>query len=126
MELWHIRGGNRLDGACFVQGSKNASLPILAATIVCPIRAELHNVPRLRDVDAALRILRHLGCTAEQRGGDVYIDSTTLCGCGIPHALMEEMRSSVMFMQEITASTCPSFRDGSRLLNSRSTNSTLL
>ena len=66
MDIWHLRGGNRLEGACFVQGSKNASLPIIAASIISPARSELLNVPQLRDVDAALRILRHLGCTAEQ------------------------------------------------------------
>lgn len=103
MELWHIRGGRRLEGTSFVQGSKNASLPIIAAAIVCPVRVELHNVPRLRDVDAALRILRHLGCSAEQRGGDVYIDSTGLSGSDIPHSLMEEMRSSVIFMGALIA-----------------------
>ena len=103
MEIWHIRGGNRLEGACFVQGSKNASLPILAASILAPQRCELHNVPQLRDVDAALRILRHLGCLAEQRGNDVYIDSSTLSGCSIPHSLMEEMRSSVVFMGALAA-----------------------
>ncbi|MBS1419539.1 MAG: UDP-N-acetylglucosamine 1-carboxyvinyltransferase [Clostridia bacterium] len=103
MEIWHIRGGNRLRGACFVQGSKNASLPIIAASIICPLKSELMNVPQLRDVDAALRILRHLGCLAEQRGGDVYIDSTRLSGSSIPHSLMVEMRSSVIFMGALLA-----------------------
>lgn len=103
MDLWHIRGGNRLEGVCFVQGSKNASLPVLAACILAPLRCELHNVPQLRDVDAALRILRHLGCLAEQRGNDVYIDSTALSACSIPHSLMVEMRSSVIFMGALIA-----------------------
>ena len=57
MDIWHIRGGNKLEGTCFVQGSKNASLPIIAASIAVPARSELTNVPQLRDVDAALRIL---------------------------------------------------------------------
>ena len=103
MELWHIRGGRRLEGDCPVQGSKNASLPILAAAIVCPARVELTNVPRLRDVDAALRILRHLGCRCCQSGNKVYIDSTGLSACAIPHELMEEMRSSVIFMGALLA-----------------------
>ena len=103
MELWHIRGGNRLEGACFVQGSKNASLPILAASIICPASTELLNVPQLRDVDAALRILRHLGCWAEQSGGEVTIDSRNLSCCSIPHSLMVEMRSSVIFMGALLA-----------------------
>jgi len=92
-----------LEGACFVQGSKNASLPIIAASIISPARSELLNVPQLRDVDAALRILRHLGCTAEQWDSEVYIDSGGLCRSVIPHSLMVEMRSSVIFMGALIA-----------------------
>ena len=103
MDIWHIRGGNTLEGACFVQGSKNATLPIIAASIISPARSELMNVPQLRDVDAALRILRHLGCTAEQRQNEVFIDSTYLSGSSIPHSLMEKMRSSVIFMGALLA-----------------------
>ncbi len=103
MDLWHIRGGTRLEGSCSVQGSKNATLPILAASILCPLRCELYRVPRLRDVDAALRILRHLGCTARQTGGEVYIDSSALSCSSIPHELMAEMRSSVIFMGALIA-----------------------
>ena len=103
MDIWHIRGGNKLEGTCFVQGSKNASLPIIAASIAAPARSELTNVPQLRDVDAALRILRHLGCTAEQLGNDVYIDSAPLTESTIPHSLMLEMRSSVIFMGALLA-----------------------
>ena len=103
MEIWHIRGGNRLNGTCQVQGSKNASLPILAASILAPMRCELHHIPELRDVDAALRILRHLGCRVIQEKQSVYIDSTGLSGCYIPNRLMEEMRSSVIFMGALLA-----------------------
>lgn len=103
MDIWHIRGKRVLGGTCFVQGSKNATLPIIAASIICPARSELMNVPQLRDVDAALRILRHIGCTAEQRGGEVYIDSTYLSCSAIPHELMVEMRSSVIFMGALLA-----------------------
>lgn len=103
MDIWHIHGERPLEGACFVQGSKNASLPIIAASIISPTRSELFNVPQLRDVDAALRILRHLGCTAEQRENEVVIDSTSLAGSAIPHELMEEMRSSVIFMGALIA-----------------------
>lgn len=103
MDIWKIRGGRRLDGACFVQGSKNASLPIIAASLICPAETELMNVPRLRDVDSALRILRHLGCRAEQRGNDLYINSSGISENNIPHSLMLEMRSSVIFMGALLA-----------------------
>lgn len=98
MDIWHIRGGRRLEGVYRVQGSKNASLPILAAAVLAPLRCELYGVPRLRDVDAALRILRRLGCRAEQRENCVSIDSTALSCCAVEHSLMAEMRSSVLFL----------------------------
>jgi len=103
MDIWNIRGGSRLEGACYVQGSKNASLPIIAASLISPARTELMNVPRLRDVDSALRILRHLGCRAIQQGNDVYIDSSGISENNIPHSLMLEMRSSVIFMGALLA-----------------------
>ena len=103
MDIWRIRGGRKLDGVCFVQGSKNASLPILAASLLSGGETQLHNVPQLRDIDAALRILRHLGCTAEQRENEVYINAGGLTRCAIPRRLMLEMRSSVIFMGALLA-----------------------
>lgn len=103
MDIWKIWGGNRLEGVCSVQGSKNASLPIIAASLICPAETELMNVPRLRDVDSALKILRHLGCKAEQRGRELYINSSGVSENKIPHALMLEMRSSVIFMGALLA-----------------------
>ena len=103
MDLWNIRGGNKLEGACKVQGSKNASLPIIAASLLSPAVSELGNVPKLKDVDAALRILRHLGCNAQQQGNELYIDSKGISENNIPHSLMLEMRSSVIFMGALLA-----------------------
>lgn len=103
MAIWHINGGNRLEGACFVQGSKNAVLPILAASIVCPTETELMNVPCLSDVDASLSILRQLGCTAVREDNDVYIDSRSISSNVIPRSMMECMRSSVLFMGALLA-----------------------
>ncbi len=103
MDIWRIRGGRRLEGECAAQGSKNASLPILAACLLCPGTVELSRVPCLRDVDAALAILRHLGCRAEQAGDRIYIDASGITSCEIPHELMVQMRSSVIFMGALLA-----------------------
>lgn len=103
MAIWHINGGRHLEGACFVQGSKNSVLPILAACIVCPMEIDLLNVPQLSDVAVSLRILRQLGCTAEQQENDVYIDSRTITSNTIPREMMECMRSSVLFMGALLA-----------------------
>ncbi len=103
MDIWHVRGGSRLFGSCRVQGSKNASLPVLAASMVFPARSLIRNVPRLLDVDAAVSILSHLGCGVERGEGELYIDSTGACATQIPRELMEEMRSSVIFMGAMLA-----------------------
>ena len=103
MDIWHIFGGERLRGSLRVQGSKNASLPILAAAILAPQRCELLRVPRLTDVEAALCILRRLGCTAAWQDDTLCIDTTTLSSCAIPPELMAEMRSSVIFMGALLA-----------------------
>ena len=103
MDLWTVRGGKKLYGSCRVQGSKNASLPILAASVLAGGETELGNVPRLRDIDAALRILRHLGCRAEQDGNALTIDARGLVHSCIPEDLMHEMRSSVIFMGALLA-----------------------
>lgn len=103
MSIWRISGGNRLGGEVRVQGAKNAVLPIIAAAIVTDCETELINCPRLSDVEAAMSILRHLGCIAERDGDTIYINSHGMCATDIPHELMREMRSSVIFLGAILA-----------------------
>ena len=56
-----VRGGSRLTGEVTIQGAKNSVLPILAATLLAGGPVELRGCPRLRDVDASIRILETLG-----------------------------------------------------------------
>ena len=103
MGVWTISGGKKLNGHLRCQGSKNAVLPIMAATIISGCEAEIENCPELSDVNAAMDILRHLGCKAERRGDTVYIDSRAMNRTDIPQGLMHEMRSSVIFLGAILA-----------------------
>ncbi len=103
MSIWRVRGGNRLEGSLSVQGAKNAVLPILAATILAPCETELTNCPQLRDVEASLNILRHLGCRVDRDGDIIHIDSRNITSSNIPHDLMRAMRSSVIFLGAILA-----------------------
>lgn len=68
MSIWHVTGGERLRGSLRIQGSKNAVLPVIAASLLCSSETELTNCPRLSDVEAAMDILRYLGCQAERDG----------------------------------------------------------
>lgn len=96
-----IRGGNRLEGEINLQGSKNSSLPILAATVLVDGISTIHNCPELTDVTAAIKILEHLGCTVERDGDTVTVDSRFITACSIPDSLMREMRSSIVFLGSI-------------------------
>ena len=103
MTIWHINGGNRLEGSCFIQGSKNAVLPMLAASVISGAETELMNVPVLSDVSESLKILDSLGCRTEQQGNDVYINTTSLSDITVPGEMMRSMRSSVLFLGSILA-----------------------
>ncbi len=103
MSVWHVRGGNRLSGSLRVQGSKNAVLPIIAASLLCGCESELLNCPCLTDVEAATDILRYLGCAAARDGDILSIDSRSPSRCDIPRELMHRMRSSVIFLGPLLA-----------------------
>jgi len=98
-----VNGGRKLEGDVFVHGSKNSILPILAATILNSGISVIHNCPKLRDVDAAIEILRCIGCRVEFENGTVVVDSKAAENFEIPDELMREMRSSVIFMGAMIA-----------------------
>ena len=103
MSYLEIRGGRPLSGRVRVQGAKNSALPILAAALLAPGESAIRNCPRLTDVSATLDILRLLGCRVEREGDEVRVDAACLERRDIPHSLMREMRSSVIFLGALLA-----------------------
>ena len=101
MSIWQIKGGKQLSGSLRVQGAKNSVLPIMAASILTGCETELTSCPDLSDVSASIKILENLGCTVKRDGDVVNIDSRGQTSCHIPHELMREMRSSVIFLGAI-------------------------
>ena len=98
-----IDGGIPLKGEIAVHGAKNSSLPLLAATILSGGECVLHNCPALSDVDAACRILSYLGCSVRREGATVTVNTEKLSHFDVPDDLMQEMRSSVVFLGAIAA-----------------------
>ena len=103
MNQLYIRGGRTLEGEVRVQGAKNSVLPILAATLLTRGQVRLEGCPRLRDVDASIRILRDLGCSARWEEDTLAVDTAALNRCSISDILMREMRSSAIFLGAILA-----------------------
>lgn len=103
MENLIISGGIRLKGKTRLQGSKNSSLPILAACAAVNGISVIHNCPRITDVDIAVAILERLGCRVSREGGTVTVDSGDINCSAIPEELMSEMRSSIIFLGALLA-----------------------
>ena len=91
-----VEGGERLEGEVEVSGSKNASLPILASTILNRGTTKLYNVPEISDTKITEDILKFLGCTVKKNKGKVEINSKYILKKEIPEELMHQMRSTVV------------------------------
>lgn len=96
-----IDGGKPLSGEIPIQGSKNSVLPILAACLITKDTCVIKNCPHLRDVDASIAILRHLGCCTHWENDSLVVDTARVDKSEVPDGLMREMRSSVIFLGAI-------------------------
>lgn len=101
MSSYIIEGGKKLQGETYVSGSKNASLPIMAATILNGGISKLYNVPNIHDTKMMIEILKGLGCKVKHAGNKLIIDSSQVNKFEIPEHLMREMRSSVILAGSI-------------------------
>ena len=103
MKRYVIEGGRKLEGTTYVSGSKNASLPIIAATILNGEISKLYNVPNIHDTKMMYNILKILGCKVKKTNNKIVIDSSKIKEVEIPENLMQEMRSSVIIAGALLA-----------------------
>jgi UDP-N-acetylglucosamine 1-carboxyvinyltransferase len=104
LEKFVIQGGHRLRGEVTVSGSKNASLPILAATLLTDTPCDLGAVPRLRDVDTMAGILRNLGVGVERGAeGRIRTEPKGEACCEAPYELVSTMRASFCVLGPLLA-----------------------
>ena len=98
MQKFVMQGGKKLEGDIPVQGAKNSALPILSATMLCDGESILENCPKLSDVYTACKILTSAGCECHMQEHTVSIRAESASRSNIPENLMQEMRSSIIFM----------------------------
>ena len=104
LEKFVIEGGHKLKGEVTVSGSKNSSLPILAATILANGPCNINNVPRLRDVDVLARILQMLGVTVERDSlGAIKTNVVNEDASVAPYELVSMMRASFCVLGPLLA-----------------------
>ena len=100
MYSYIINGGKRLNGEIDISGSKNASLPILAACILNKGTTRLYNVPEIEDVAVTVKILEHLNCKIKRAKDKMILDSSKMESKMIPEELMRKLRSSVILARK--------------------------
>lgn len=93
-----IKGGNKLYGKVNNQTSKNATLPILTASLLINGNINLINIPNIIDVNNMLSILEKMGTKVERNGGNVIINTEQVNNLGIDTKLSKTMRSSIFLL----------------------------
>ena len=101
MSEYIIKGGNKIQGEVTISGSKNAALPIIAATILNGGKSTLYNVPKIHDTQMMFEILKKIGGKVTKKENKVVIDTSKINKFEIPDDLMRQMRSSVIFVGSI-------------------------
>lgn len=96
MSEFIIQGGNCLKGEVKISGSKNAALPIIAATLLVKGKTTLYNIPNIQDVQTMFEILKDIGGKVIKKNNKVIIDTSKIHTYEIPENLMRKMRSSVI------------------------------
>lgn len=98
MERFVIEGGHKLSGTLIPGGNKNEALPAIAASLLTEEEVILHNVPRIRDVEVMMEIIRDIG------GEAAFIDDNDvrLCCAGVNRTdlspeLCKKVRASILF-----------------------------
>lgn len=103
MDKFVIEGPTKLEGKATVSGSKNASLPMIAAAILTDEDVILHNVPNLRDIDTMCQLMLKLGCSCERDGKRLKINCAKINSDFAPYDLVRKMRASILVFGPLMA-----------------------
>ena len=104
MPSFVVNGGHVLEGAIRPAGNKNAALPALAATLLSPDAVTLENVPRIRDVETLIEIIRSLGAQVEWVGDDaVEVVAEGVTGGRPDPDLARKIRASILLAGPLLA-----------------------
>ncbi|MFA7484797.1 MAG: UDP-N-acetylglucosamine 1-carboxyvinyltransferase, partial [Phycisphaerae bacterium] len=104
MDIFRITGPVQLTGSIRVNGSKNSSLPIMAAAILAPGSSVIKNVPHLSDISVCAELLSQLGCkVSEQKNGEITIDASAVDNPVGDYEIVRKMRASICILGPLLA-----------------------
>jgi UDP-N-acetylglucosamine 1-carboxyvinyltransferase len=103
MDSFLVRGPCRLEGEVDIGGSKNAMLPLMAASLLTGGECALENVPDLRDTRTMMKLLEMLGAPTRLEGGVLSIDAKKIKSFEAPYDLVRTMRASIYALGPLVA-----------------------
>ena len=104
MDKLVIRGGRRITGCITASGSKNTSLPIIAATLLTGNGTfVLHHIPDLKDILTFTQLLHHLGAETSFSGNTLTVSSRNVKSLQAPYELVKKMRASIYVLGPLLA-----------------------
>jgi UDP-N-acetylglucosamine 1-carboxyvinyltransferase len=104
MDKFKILGGGPLSGEIRISGSKNAALPILAATLLAKSPVTLNNVPQLKDITTMNSLLSSMGVRISGDASSGYVlDSNDITNFTAPYELVKTMRASILVLGPMLA-----------------------
>src|SRR3981189_2220765 len=103
MDAIEITGGKPLSGEVQVSGSKNATLPQIAAALLAPGRSVFRGVPDLADIRTLGRLLGNMGARVERDGTTLQVDAEQVAKPEAPPELVKTMRASVLVLGPLVA-----------------------
>ena len=105
MQSIRIEGGSALSGFVYIQGSKNAALPVMAAALLHQGITTLYNCPKITDVLCMEAILKELGAVTAWDGNTLMLDCTNIDKTYVPSEYANRMRSSIVLMGSMLGRT---------------------
>ncbi|MBI5418301.1 UDP-N-acetylglucosamine 1-carboxyvinyltransferase [Candidatus Poribacteria bacterium] len=103
MEKIVITGDKKLEGTVIISGSKNATLPIMAATLLTEEKCTIGNVPVIRDVTTMAKVLNMLGAKIDILKNEMIIDASAINSFEAPYELVKTMRASFLVLGPLLA-----------------------
>lgn len=103
MDKLIITGPAKLEGTVEISSAKNATLPILVASLLCPYPVKFTKIPELMDVGTILKLLQSMGVKLTKSGEETILDATALENQHADYALVKTMRASVLVLGPLLA-----------------------
>ena len=103
MDYLQLKGSQSLSGEIKISGAKNASLPLIAMTILAKNNVKIDNLPHVADINTLLKLLSNLGASCKRTNGNMFVDTSNLNETKATYDIVKTMRASILVLGPILA-----------------------